>query len=245
MASKEKERSRRKSRVMLQIFSLIFGALIIAGPLFIILGSGGGPTAPGDGGNTGIEERQQALTEYVQANGLAEIVADSPRLGAEDATIFLIEFSDFQCPFCARAHGTIKQFIEENGDSVQLVYKHLPIPQIHPEAVPAARASWAAQQQGKFWEFHDALFENQARLGPGFYTETAEQLGLDIEQFNRDRNSPQASSDIQRDLDLARELGFTSTPTFMMNNILIPGAVPLEFFELALEQLQAVGAEAN
>ena len=228
---------------MLQILALVFGALIIALPLAPILFSGGGPGGPG-GDNT-IKTRQKTLNQYVQENGIAHIVADSPSKGAEDATIFLIEFSDFQCPFCAAAHATVQQFIEENGDSVQLVYKHLPIPQIHPEAIPAARASWAAQQQGKFWEFHDRLFENQNRLGSDFYVEVAEELGLDIEQFNSDRNSRESQEVLQRDLNLARELQFGSTPTFMMNNILMPGAVPLEFFEQALAQLQAVESEAS
>ena len=89
------------------------------------------------------------------------------------------------------------------------------------------------------------MFENQARMGPGYYVEVAEELGLDIEQFNRDRNSRESQEVVQRDLNLARELQFGSTPTFMMNNILIPGAVPLEFFEQALAQLQEVEAGAS
>ena len=92
-------------------------------------------------------------------------IGDSPSTGSASQQIVLLEFSDFQCPFCARAHDTVKQFMAKNQDKVTLAYKHFPLTSIHPQAMPAAKAAWAAQQQGKFWEYYSALFEGQKQLG--------------------------------------------------------------------------------
>ncbi|MBE9030859.1 thioredoxin domain-containing protein [filamentous cyanobacterium LEGE 11480] len=164
----------------------------------------------------------------------AAIIGKSPKLG--QGKTLLIEFSDFQCPFCAEAHKNIKQFVKKRSGEVTLVYKHLPLEQIHPEAVPAAQAAWAAQQQGKFWEFHDAMFENQDRINPDFYQETAKQLGLDLEKFERDRKSKTAQKAVEDDLKLARSLEISGTPTFIMNGQLFSGAVPVEELEKRLAQ---------
>ena len=118
-----------------------------------------------------------------------------------------IEFGDFQCPFCAEAEPTVKQFIAQHADQVTLVYKHFPLSQIHPQATSAAQAAWAAQQQGRFWEYHDALFDQQKQLGEDLYLAIAEELDLDLEQFNRDRNSSEAKAAIDQDLELAQKIG--------------------------------------
>ncbi|WP_227498531.1 thioredoxin domain-containing protein [Synechococcus sp. PCC 7336] len=233
----KKKPDSRRSKPFIQLLGLGIGVLMIISlpllPVLLPLLSGSSPQP------SNIENRQQVVDRYVRENGLAALIGDSPRIGAEGAEVFLIEFSDFQCPFCARAYPTVKEFMATHGDSVQLVYKHLPIVQIHPQALPAARASWAAEQQGKFWEYHDRLFENQAELGEPLYVQTAEDLGLDMEQFDRDRNSRESRQAIERDLEIANALGIRSTPTFVMNNLLIPGAAPLNLFEQALASLQA------
>ncbi|MDT7945227.1 DsbA family protein [Synechococcus sp. R55.6] len=185
------------------------------------------------------QQQQQRLAEefgrQLRENPRA-VIGDSPRLGSDALRLVLVEFSDFQCPFCARAHSTLKQFMADHGDEVTLVYKHLPLTSIHPEAMSAARAAWAAQRQGKFWEFHDELFANQSQLGDGFYVATAEKLGLNIEKFNRDRRSRAAERAIQRDIDLASQLGIGGTPHFILNGIAFSGAQPLEVFEQTLQQ---------
>jgi protein-disulfide isomerase len=177
------------------------------------------------------KSREEAIKK-IAANPKA-IVGSSPTLG-QGKTI-LIEFSDFQCPFCARARENVKAFLDKRGKDVTFVYKHLPLTQIHPEATPAAKASWAAQQQGKFWPFHDALFMNQKQLGDAFYQETAKKLGLDLAKFNRDRNSPAAENAINQDLDIASKLRLNGTPAFIMNGELFTGAVPVEEFEKRLK----------
>ncbi len=184
------------------------------------------------------EEQQKLVEEFgrqLRENPRA-VIGDSPRTGSESLRLVLVEFSDFQCPFCARAQQTLKEFLAKHGDEVTLVYKHLPLTGIHPEAVAAARAAWAAHRQGKFWEFHDELFANQSQLGEEFYVATAQRLGLNVEKFNRDRRSRAAERAVQRDMDLASQLGIGSTPYFILNGLAFSGAQPLEVFEQTLHQ---------
>ncbi|MEE4292315.1 MAG: thioredoxin domain-containing protein [Cycloclasticus sp.] len=165
------------------------------------------------------EAQEKAANEFREqlTNDPQAVIGNSPVMGAEDYQVVMIEFSDFECPFCAQAHGSIKEFMEKNGDKVTLAYKHLPLEQIHPQAIPAAHASWAAQQQGKFWEYHDRLFENQDRLGDDLYLEIAEELGLDLEKFETDKAA--AQEPIQADLALAQKLGLNGTPFFILTSV--------------------------
>lgn len=167
------------------------------------------------------------------------IIRNSPVTGATSQKIVLAEFSDFQCPFCAKAHNTVKQFMAKHQDKVTLVYKHLPLVEIHAEAMPAAMASWAALQQGKFWEYHDALFTNQAKLGEQLYADLAKDLSLDLGKFNQDRKSTAAKAAIDKDIELAKSLGVNSTPTFFMNGVGFAGAVDLAEMEEVLTKVQA------
>lgn len=186
-----------------------------------------------------LREHQALVSEVVADLGREVLVGDSPTLGNPDAEIVLLEFSDFQCPYCSRASEQVATFMGTHEEDVLFVFKHLPLANIHPEALPAALAAWAAGQQNQFWPFHDALFANQANLGEELYLQTAEELGLDVDQFNRDRTSEGAKAAVARDLALAQELQLRSTPTFIMEDLLIPGAVPADFFAEALARLQA------
>jgi protein-disulfide isomerase len=171
-----------------------------------------------------------------------ELLADSPLRGKAGSKLVLVEFSDFQCPYCGKAYETVKQFMAAHSQDVALVYKHLPLGEMHPQATNAALASWAAQQQGKFWEFHDAMFSAQDRLGEAYYDETAKRLGMDVARFDKDRASDAAKAAVQRDLDLAKKLGIQATPQFLLNSHPITGAAPLEEFE---KELSAVRAEVK
>ena len=163
------------------------------------------------------------------------LIGDSPVMGASDRKIVMLVFSDFQCPFCATANKGVKEFMTKHKDKVTLVYKHFPLTQIHPEALPAARAAWAANKQGKFWEYHDALFANQAKLGEAFYLETATSLKLDTTKFNTDRKA--ADNFIVQDFQLGRKIGIDGTPTFIMNGEVVTGAASLADLEKALAQV--------
>jgi len=183
------------------------------------------------------QKARQAFLQQAKKNP-TELIGNSPVKGAKNSNVVLVEFSDFQCPFCAKAHSTLKQFMDKHGNSVTLTYKHLPLTSIHSEALPAARAAWAAGQQGKFWEFHDALFANQAKLGDDFYRATAKSLGLDVQKFDRDRASQAATAAIEQDLGMAETLGIDGTPFFIMNGEVLAGAVSLADLEAALAKVK-------
>ena len=182
------------------------------------------------------EQQQQARQSFASQlkSKPQTIIADSPSTGSLSEKIILLEFSDFQCPYCEKAYETVKEFMDKHGDEVTLVYKHFPLFTIHPQALPAAKASWAAQQQGKFWDYYDALFEQQDNLGEDFYIELAEDLDLDMEQFERDRNSRNADLAIEKDMELAQEIGIQGTTLFIFNGQVFSGAIPLSTLEEAL-----------
>ncbi|MFQ3680450.1 MAG: thioredoxin domain-containing protein [Pseudanabaenaceae cyanobacterium] len=180
--------------------------------------------------------RDRLLAQFQEAP--AVLIQDSPVLGESNRPVVLAEFSDFQCPFCARAKATVDEFMAKHGGEVALTFKHFPLSQIHPEALPAAKAARAAQNQGKFWEYHDRLFARQKELGETLYTNLAAELGLDREQFERDRQSAETTATINRDLELGRALGIEGTPFFLMNGRPLAGAVSLAELEQLLEQVR-------
>jgi protein-disulfide isomerase len=174
-----------------------------------------------------LEQQQKEQQAQVEAVKLARkdvksLIGDSPTMGAKDRKIVMVEFSDFQCPYCSSASVGVKQFMAKHKDTVTLVYKHFPLTQIHPEALPAARAAWAANKQGKFWEYHDVLFANQAKLGEPLYLETATKLKLDLKKFNADRKIADAS--IVKDFTLGRKVGVEGTPTILLNGEVVAGS---------------------
>ena len=177
------------------------------------------------------QAREGALSE-LQRNPAAAI-GSSPSRG--QGQVRLIEFSDFQCPYCATASATLQAFMAKNGNKLSLTYKFYPLERIHPEALPSARAAWAAQQQGKFWEFHDALFAAQERLGEPLYLEIARNQGLELKRFNSDRQGPSSLEAINRDRELADRLGLEGTPFFVVNGQPVSGAVDGAFLQKLVE----------
>lgn len=182
-----------------------------------------------------LELTRQAFLQKLKTDPQI-IIGDSPVIGSEEQKIVLLEFSDFQCPFCARLHNTLKEFQETHPDEVTFVFKHLPIASIHPQAMSAAKAAWAAEQQGKFWQYHDILFEQQDKLGEELYLDIAKGLDLDLEQFNRDRAGVVASATIAEDIQIAQALGVQGTPFLVMNGEFISGAVPISTLEEILQK---------
>ncbi|WP_448563965.1 DsbA family protein [Trichothermofontia sp.] len=194
------------------------------------------------------QQAQQAKQQQARRDFLTQmqttprqIIGQSPTKGATAQTIVLVEFSDFQCPYCARASATIHAFMAKHGDEVTFVYKHFPLTSIHDQALPAAKAAWAAQQQGKFWEFHDALFAEQDQLGEDLYRAIAQRLNLNLAQFDRDR--ARAAAALQPDLDLAESLGLSGTPVLFMNGEVLTGAVAVADLEAVLERVRATVAK--
>lgn len=185
------------------------------------------------------QEVQQARRGFLQQMiaDPASVIGNAPTKGAAEKKIVLLEFSDFQCPFCARASQTVQEFMAKHSDTVTLAYKHLPLSRIHSQALPAALAAWAAQQQGKFWEYHNALFAQQDKLGEDLYLELAKNLDLNLQQFNRDRASDAAKAAIEADWQLASRLKINATPFFLLNGEAIAGAVELSEMESALNRV--------
>lgn len=148
-------------------------------------------------------------------------VGDSPIRGPQDAPVTIVEFSDYQCPFCARSEPLIKDVMKEYPDKVRFVYKNLPLVSIHSNAMGAAQAAVAAGKQGKYWEMHDLLFANQRALQPDKLKEYAQQLGLDLDKFEADMSSNEVRSDIREDMALSRKVGVRGTPTIFVNGKLV------------------------
>jgi protein-disulfide isomerase len=155
-----------------------------------------------------------------EKNNQGVTVADHVK-GNPEATVTLVEYSDFQCPACASFQPVVNELMAQYGDKLRFEYKHFPLP-IHNYAQQAAVAAEAASQQGKFFEFHDALFTNQQEWSNSatpqtFFVKYAEELSLDVEKFKMHQNSSVLRDEVRKDLSAARELGLTGTPTFFLN----------------------------
>ncbi|MFM6012528.1 MAG: DsbA family protein [Dolichospermum sp.] len=175
-----------------------------------------------------LQKSRQEFINNLQTNPQT-IIGDSPTIGAKQSKIVLIEFSDFECPYCAEAHTELKNLLTKYPNKFTLVYKHFPLYQIHEQALPAATAAWAAFQQSKFWEYHDALFTNQKQLGETLYLDTAKKLKLNLTKFASDRKL--AIKPIQNDLLLAQKLGLGGTPSFIITSQNFSGPVKLTELE--------------
>ncbi len=159
----------------------------------------------------------------------------APVKGSPDAKLAIVEFSDFQCPFCSRVAPTLEQIEREYGDRVRIVFKHLPL-RIHPKAPAAHAAAEAAHRQGKFWEMHDLIFADQRSMSPAKYEEYAEQLGLDMDRFRKDVASAEIKQRIDRDMSEAASLGVTGTPAFFVNGRFLSGAQPFPTFKSLIDE---------
>jgi protein-disulfide isomerase len=164
----------------------------------------------------------------------------SPERGPKTAAFTIVVFGDFECPFCVRGWATLEALRLRYGDSLRIVHKHFPLPG-HDLATPASRAAHAAGVQGRFWEFHDALYARGAKLSESELQDIARELRLDLEQWERDRTSTAAAERVARDVDLARRLQIDGTPTFFVNGRRVNGALPeIEFRMLLAEEQQRV-----
>ena len=160
-----------------------------------------------------------------QINGKLTL-SDRYYLGSENASVVIVEFSDFQCPFCAKARNVIKRIASERANEVVIYYKHFPLP-FHENAFLAAVASECAGERGKFWEYHDKLFENQQALDPSSLIEYAEELGIG-EGFEQCLTSEEKKKLVERDLSEGTAIGVKGTPSFVINNKLYTGLLSYE-----------------
>jgi protein-disulfide isomerase len=144
-------------------------------------------------------------------------VGDSPIQGAKDGKVTIVEFSDYQCPFCSQAEPLIDQVLAAYPKDVKRTYKQFPLTSIHPNAMPASKAALAAGKQGKFWEMHSKLFANARELTPDNFKKWAGELKLDVARFEKDMASPEVQAQVDREMQEARAADVTGTPTIFVN----------------------------
>lgn len=195
-------------------------------------------------GNNGSPEKQKPAQDTAQQPSVYEAQAtqtftitkaDHIR-GNPDASITLVEFSDFECPFCERQYQTFKQLLKEYPQKIRLVYKHFPLG-FHQFAQKAAEASECASEQDSFWEYHDKLFENQSDYSVENFKKWAGDLGLKTSQFNDCLDTDKYASKVQADAKEGQQVGVNGTPATFINGQLISGALPYNTFKEAVDSL--------
>lgn len=155
--------------------------------------------------------------------------------GEKNAPVTIVEFSDFQCPFCKTATATIKQVLDKYPGQVRLVFRDFPLVSLHPQAPKAHEAARCAAEQGKFWEYHDVLFERSPRMAPQDLKQYAQELKLDTAAFNQCLDSGKYVAEIDKDTKEGAGLGLTGTPSFFINGRQIVGAQPLAAFQKIID----------
>jgi len=162
-------------------------------------------------------------------------VDGAPSKGPADAPVVVVEYSDFECPYCKRAHATMKELAERFPDKVRLVFKNHPLPNLHKHAQLAAEAALAAGAQGKFWEMHDLLFAFRDALTRKDLDDYAQSLGLDMVRFNYDLSTGRFRDRIRRETQEMLKIGATGVPAIFVNGVYIKGAKPLAVYEKAVQ----------
>lgn len=229
-----------KKKDLWRYSTFVLIAVVAIGGFFAFTGGDSGSSGVG---GTVAPNVQPGVTGSVKV----QIEDNDPILGDPDAGISIVEFSDFQCPFCGRAHtGALTDFKNsdyfKNGD-VNLVYKQFPLSSIHPFAQNAGEASLCAQDQGKFWEYHDTLFANQGSLDDASLKAYAAQLGLDTGEFNGCLDGDEKKDEVLKESAQAQAAGGRGTPYFVVINNdngktqTVSGAVPWSNFEAAISSL--------
>ncbi len=195
------------------------------------------------------QERMQGIREQyigtLKSKTMVRVTLDPPRQavptegspakGPAAAPIEIVEFSDFQCPYCLRVTPTVNQVLKAYGDQIRFVYRHYPLPN-HPNARPAAEAAVCAADQGKFWPYHDRLFENPSKLGQSELKRDAADLGLDTAKFDACVDSHKFKTTVDADLQAGLEAGVDGTPAFFINGRMISGAQPFDVFKRIIDE---------
>jgi len=191
--------------------------------------------------------KQDLIAELRKGGPAIRVVLDAPRTaitvnpddpsdGKADAAVTVVEYSDFQCPFCLRVMPTLKQLRAKYGDRMRLVWKDFPLTQIHPQAFVAAQAGNCAREQGKFWELHDKMFGNQSKLGVDDLKGYAKAVGLDVAKFDKCLDSGEKKPLVEEDVKAGGEAGVSGTPAFFINGVFINGAQPYEHMKQAVDR---------
>jgi protein-disulfide isomerase len=182
----------------------------------------------------GLRDKEKVVVTLAPPSATVALEG-SPVQGPDKAPVTLVEFADFECPYCAKIHPDIKKLREQFGDKLRIAYKELPLP-MHQHAEKASEASLCAGDQGKFWEYHDALFDNPKDLDVAHLKQRAGDLKLDQAKFDKCVDSGEKQAAVKKDLDEANRLGITGTPSFFVNDHFVSGAVDYATLRDLVEQ---------
>jgi protein-disulfide isomerase len=234
----------KRSHFFLALLPIAFVLGLAAGYIFWGLKPGGQPetaavppaAAPATSAaqaQDSAQDDQQAADQSQQAVKRYDVPEDDdPSIGPAAAPITIIEFSDYQCPYCRKWKTEVYDRLRETyPNEVRIVFRDFPLTSIHPEAQPAAEAANCAGDQGRYWEYHDLLFGMQYDLGLEAYKKYASELGLDVDEFTQCLDDRKYQQEVEADLNYAANLGVRSTPTFFINGIPLVGAQPFEVFQ--------------
>lgn len=215
---------------------LIPSAIIVAGALiaFAVVYSGRGGSLPVPG-QTSVVNNTAPSASVV----LGDLADDDPALGDPNAPVTMVEFADFQCPFCGRMFSdTLPQIKEKyvKTGKVKFVYRDFPLSSIHPFAQKAAEAGECADDQGKFWQLHDIIYTRQQQLSHENLKKWAEEVGLNTAQFSQCLDSGKYADEVVKDLQDGQNAGVTGTPATFVNGRLVSGALPYAQFEVVIEE---------
>lgn len=190
------------------------------------------------------QERVKSLFEQLRKDNKVAIKLSEPRKqveakgparGPDNAPVTVVEFSDFQCPFCGRAHDTVEQVMQAYAGKVRLVFRQFPL-DMHKNAGKAAEAALCANEQGKFWEYHDVLFKNQQTLEIAQLKDHANGVGLDQAKFASCLDSGKFAKAVQDDMAAGQQVGVSGTPAFFINGVMLSGAMPFDEFKRVIDQ---------
>lgn len=227
------------------IFGVVTGiaiaAVLVSGSLLRVtdglqlgLEQGGGEEETATNKQAAEEDDTGSAAAAAPSTEIPAVTSDDHILGSADAKVVLVEYSDFQCPFCQRHHPNMQKLMVEFGDDVAWVYRHFPL-SFHPEAFPAAVASECADEQGKFWEFGEKLFDNQDDLGEELYLKLAGELGLNVNGFEGCLASGKYDGLIDDQTIGGAAAGVNGTPATFINGQLVSGAVPYATLKSVVE----------
>ena len=220
------------------IWQIATGVLAVLLVISIFTGGFGGGNANVANNNDNNAGSNDIIPTGVANVNAEEYVDDDPYLGNKNAPVTIVEFSDFQCPYCSRFRTqTFDQIKEQYIDTgkVRFVYRDFPLTSIHPMAQKSAEASECADEQGKFWEYHDNIFENQASLSIDNLKKWAKDLSLNENKFNSCLDSGKYADEVKKDMNNGASVGVRGTPYFMVGNTVLEGAYPFEAFKQAID----------
>lgn len=162
---------------------------------------------------------------------------DDPSLGPRSATVVIVEFADFGCPYSEESSFVVRELAAQYPDDVRFIYRDFPLSDIHPIAQKAAEAGECAQDQGKFWEYHDKLYQNQSSLTQDRLVEFATELNMNTYQFETCLDSGRYADEVIEDYQAGVEAGVRGTPTFFVNGNRIPGAIPKDILDAIIQSI--------